>query len=104
MQPRQQLDSADIEPHMIGDDLWRVGFRCGSLALVRLLSGLVEVQEATWSLDKGILFLVVRNLDKTNTLFRSGHLQATQLNGYEKSDQPLSITWPAGQVFKRGEN
>jgi len=74
-----------------GEDLWRVGFHVGSLELVSLLSGLVEVVLAVYEETPCALVLIVRVTDQTHTLFRQGSLSGNSIFRYRKVHQPLMV-------------
>ena len=74
--------------------LWRVGFAMDSLSLVTLMSGLVRIHDISYNKDK--LFFLVENLDKTNTLFKTGRLRAMLITAREKVKQPLMVDLTPG--------
>ena len=85
---KSKLKNTSVE----GPDLWRVGFSYGALFAIRYLSGLVEIYDTYCDL-KGVYF-ILRNLDKTNTLFHTGVLRGTQINRAELAYQPLLVELP----------
>ena len=72
-----------------GPDLWRVGFSFGALFAIRYLSGLVEICD-TYCDHSGVYF-ILRNLDKTNTLFNTGVLRGTKINSAKLTQQPVLV-------------
>lgn len=86
--PETELRNALIrEP-----DLWRVGFSYGALFAIRYLSGLVEIYD-TYCDHTGVYF-ILRNLDKTNTLFHTGALRGTKIDSARPTDQPILVELP----------
>ena len=83
-----KLKSALIE----GPDLWRVGFSYGVLFAIRYLSGLVEICD-TYCDHSGVYF-ILRNLDKTKTLFYTGVLKGTKIDSAKVTQQPILVELP----------
>ena len=90
--PKSRLKNTSVE----GPDLWRVGFSYGALFAIRYLSGLVEIY-ATYCDLSGVYF-ILRNLDKTNTLFHTGVLRGTKIDRAELAYQPLLVELPLPPV------
>jgi hypothetical protein len=85
-----------------GPDLWRVGFHVGSLSAIRLLSGLVDIHDTMWLGHQQALFFVVSNKDSTNTLFKTGSLQASKIPAFRPTKQSILVEHNLGQVYPGG--
>jgi hypothetical protein len=81
-----------------GPDLWRVGFHIGSLSIIRLLSGLVDIHDVLWLNNQQAIFFVVTNKDATNVLFKTGALQASRIPAFRPTGQPILVEHNVGQV------
>ena len=80
-----ELKNMSIE----GPDLWMVGFSYGALFAIRYLSGLVEIYD-TYCDDSGVYF-ILRNLDKTNTLFHTGILKGKPVKSARLPQQSMLV-------------
>jgi len=74
-----------------GEGLWRVAFSADSLRLIQYLSGLTEIQATYFDTADDALVFVVRNQDRTNTIFRGGCLKAVQIQSYRLSGQGIYV-------------
>jgi hypothetical protein len=70
-------------------EYWRAGFSLDALKMISWLSGLVEVLGIEYT--EGIVWVYLRCLDKTETLFRSGRLQGIQISVRPVVQQDLLI-------------
>ena len=70
------------------EEIWWVGFRQSQLRLMSYLSGLVEVLDVYWQNQEGILVLIVKNLDKSGILFRTGSIRARPVARYRPRKGP----------------
>jgi len=77
---------------VVGPGMWRAGFVLDSLELISLMSGFVDVLECVWEDSDNALVFIVRNNDKTNTLFRGGGLCGAPVNSYKQPQQSLFVT------------
>lgn len=64
---------------------WQVGFDMRSLDLIKLMSGLVEIQGIEYG--HGALWFYLRSNDKTGTLFTKGKLRGTRVAGFPPPDR-----------------
>lgn len=75
--------------------MWKVGFHFCSLPMMNALSGLVDVREAVWLAEEGVLLFVVENKDCTGALFNvDGGLVAKHVGGHMPTGQPLMVKGP----------
>ena len=91
--PEIDLKNGSVE----GPDLWRVGFSYGALFAIRYLSGLVEIYD-TYCDNTGVYF-ILRNLDKTKTLFHTGALKGSPVDSIELPQQPLLVELSSPSVL-----
>ena len=80
------------EDWVTASEMWRTGFVLDSLELVSLMSGLVDVLECVWEDNDNALVFIVRNNDKTQTLFQGGGLCGVPVNAYKQPQQSLFVT------------
>ena len=88
-----ELKNTSVE----GPDLWRVGFSHEALFAIRYLSGLVEIYD-TYCDNTGVYF-ILRNLDKTNTLFYSGVLRGTKIDSVTLPQQSILVELSSPSVL-----
>ena len=89
---------------VFGPNLWRSGFHVDSLSAINLMSGLVDVCEALWLEESAALVFVVRNRDKTGTLFKTGVLKGHKIQGFQPSRQSVMVSWVNSRKYERGGN
>lgn len=72
---------------------WKVGFHIRSLQMISAMSGLVEVYETYLMHDEEVVIFVVRNIDRTDSLFKQqGGLVAAKVNEYVPVDQSILVS------------
>jgi len=74
-----------------GPNLWRAGFAYCGLEGIRILSGLIDVIDVIWVDQNDALFFVVRDKDKTQTVFRGGMLRGDKIHRFQSNSQPLLV-------------
>lgn len=87
MQPQEQEGATG--DWVEGEGLWRVAFLANSLKLIQHLSGLVEIQATYFDAKDDALVMIVKEQDRTNTLFRGGKLRAVRVQSYRESGQGI---------------
>lgn len=89
--PADEARRIDPELWFEGQNLWRVGFHLDSLPLMQFMSGMVEIKLTAYDHANDVLVFVVRCMDKTGSLFRTGYLKANSVFRYREIDQPLLV-------------
>lgn len=71
------------------EGLWLVGFTIPYLDGMRLMSGMVDIVDVCIDPARNAVVFVVRNLDPTGCLFKTGLLKATKIKDWKVPQQSL---------------
>lgn len=71
------------------EGLWVVGFDARYLGAANLMSGLVDIVDVRTDVQHGAVLFIVKNLDKTGCLFKTGSLKARKIDKWDALPQPV---------------
>jgi len=82
----------NTKEHIHEDEgFWLVGFAADSLEAARYMSGLVDILDVRVDPRHGAVIFVVKNLDTTGCLFKTGALKAQRVDNWASTPQPLMM-------------
>lgn len=73
------------------EGVWLVGFAANHAEGAQLMSGLVDILDVQVDTQHGAVIFVVKSLDKTGCLFKTGVLKARKVGSWNASPQPLLV-------------